>query len=51
MQNRSRLTSIENKLTVIKGKGGGDCRGKLRIWDYEIQATMYKIDKIQGYIV
>ena len=46
MQNRNRLTDIENKLVVIKGK-----RDKLEIWDYQIQTTIYKIDNGEGYTV
>ena len=31
LQNRNRLTDIENKLMVTKGEAGG--RNKLGIWD------------------
>ena len=31
LQNRKKLTDIENKLMVTKGEGGG--RDKLGVWD------------------
>ena len=31
--------------------GEGRGRGKIGVWDQEIQTTMYKIKKQQGYIV
>ena len=33
---------MENKLTVTKGERSG------RDWDWQIQTTIYKIDKQQG---
>ena len=50
MQNRNRLTDIENKLVVTKGEREGG-RGKIGVWDKEIQITVYKIDKQKGYVV
>ena len=35
---------------VISGKKEGG-RGKIWVGDYEVQTTMYKINKLQGYIV
>ena len=48
MQNRS--TDIENKLVVAKGEREVG-RDKLGVQYQEIQTTMYKIDKQQGYTV
>ena len=48
MKNRSRPTDTKNEPPKGTGKGGG---GKIGVWDYEIQTTMYKIDKQQGYSV
>ena len=31
--------------------GDGSGEGQERVWDQEVQTTMYKIDKQQGYIV
>ena len=45
-QNRSRLTDIENKLTVSKGEGK---RNKLGVWDLEIHITVYKTEKQQEF--
>ena len=47
LQNRNKLTDIENKFMVTKGEGvwGKD---KLGVWDWQIQTTIYKIDKTQG---
>ena len=39
LQNRNRLTDIENKLTVTKG------RDKLGVCDEQIHTTIHKIDK------
>ena len=50
MQNRNRLTDIENKLVVISWKSAGE-RSRLWIWNQKIQINMYKTDKQQGYIV
>ena len=43
MQNRNRLTDIENKLLVTKGEREGG-RGKLGVWDYHVHTTIYKIN-------
>ena len=40
-------SDTENKLMVTKREGEGG-RGKLGIWDQQIQTTTYKIDKQQG---
>ena len=46
LRNRNRLTDIENKLMVTKGEiGGGD---KSRVWDWQMQANVYKTEKQQG---
>ena len=49
IQNRNRVTDIENKLVVTKGEKEVG-RDKLHIRDKQIQTTIYKIDKQQGYI-
>ena len=43
MQNRNRLTDIENKLVVTKGEREGR-RDKLGVWDKHIHTTTYKIN-------
>ena len=50
MQNRNRLTDIENKRVVTSWERERG-RGKIGVGDEEVQTTMYKIDKQQGYIV
>ena len=45
--NRNRRTEIENKLTVIKEKGGWGS-DKLGVWNQEIRTTVYKTDKQYG---
>ena len=50
MQNRNRLTDIENKLVAIRRKSAGE-RSRLWIWNQKIQINMYKTGKQQGYIV
>ena len=40
----SRLTDIENKLTVTK-EGRCERRDTLEVWDQQIQTTVYKINK------
>ena len=42
LQNRNRVTDVENKLTVTGGGEGG--RDKLEEWDWHIHTTIYKID-------
>ena len=42
---RNRLTDIENKLMVTKGERFVGSK-KLDVWDQQIHATMYKIDKL-----
>ena len=43
LQNRNRVTDVENKLMVTKGARGG--RDKLGDWDWHIHTTIYKINK------
>ena len=45
LQNRNRLTDIENKHSYQRGKVGRD---KLGDWDWHIHTTIYKIDNQQG---
>ena len=45
LQNRNRLTDIENQFMATKGERKG--RDKLGVWDY-IYTTIYKIDNQQG---
>ena len=40
MQNRNIPTDMEDKLIATKGE-----RDKSGVWDYQIHATVYKIDK------
>ena len=47
---KHRFTNIENKLVVTRGEREGGW-GKIGVGDQEIQTTMYKINKLQGYIV
>ena len=52
MQNRNRLIDRENTLMVTKGgRGEGAGRDKLGVWDSQIQTTVHKIDKQQGFTV
>ena len=49
LQNRNRLTDIENKTIIIKEDSGGrDRRDKLWVWNQHIHTTIYKIDNQQG---
>ena len=41
LQNRNRVTDVENKLMATTGEG---VRDKLRDWDWHIHTTIYKID-------
>ena len=43
-------TDSENKLVVTSGEREGG-RGKIGEEDQEVQTTMYKINKLQGYTV
>ena len=38
----------KTNLWLPKGKGGGQRRNKLGVWDQQIHTTIYKIDKKQG---
>ena len=44
LQNRNRVTDVENKLMVTKGGKQGWGRDKLGDWDWQIHTTIYKID-------
>ena len=46
LQDRNRLTDIENKLMDTKGERGRG-RDKLGVWDEQIYTTIYKIDNQQ----
>ena len=49
LQNRNRLTDIENKTIIIKEDSGGrDGRDKLWVWNQHIHTTIYKIDNQRG---
>ena len=50
MQNRYRLTDIENPLVVTEGESE-EGKGNTGVGEEEIQTTMYKIDKQQGHIL
>ena len=50
MQNRNRLTDIENKLRTIKGEREGE-RNRIGEWDKQKQTIKHKIDKQQGVII
>ena len=39
-----------HRLTNLWGEEGEEGYGIIGVWDYEIQTTIYKIDKRQGYI-
>ena len=42
LQNRNRVTDVENKLMVTSGGRWG--RDKLRDWDWHIHTTVHKVD-------
>ena len=42
LHNSNRVTDLENKLTVTRGKGGG--RDKLGVWNRHSHTTIDKID-------
>ena len=42
LQNRNRVTDVENKFMVTKGERGG--RDKLGDWDWHMHTIIYKID-------
>ena len=46
IQNKNRLTDIENKSVVTKGKGEGG-----QLWVMELMGTNHYIDKSEGYTV
>ena len=48
LQDRNRLTDIENKLMVTKGDSGGRGEDKLGVWYSHIHTTIHKTDKQQG---
>ena len=47
MQNRSRLTDIENRPVVAKGEEGWEGDG-MGVWDQQMQAIIYRMEKQQG---
>ena len=47
LQNRNRLTDIENKFMVAKGDSGEE----LGVWDQQTHITIHKTDKQQGFTV
>ena len=49
-QKRNKLTDIENKLVPTSGEREVG-RGKIGVEDSEVQTTMYKIKKVQRFIV
>ena len=44
LQNRNRLTDIENKFIITKGDG----REELGVWDQQTHIAIHKADKQQG---
>ena len=44
LQNRNRVTGVENTLRVTRGKEQGGGRDKLGDWDWSVYTTIYKID-------
>ena len=47
MQNRNKLTDIENRLVVAKGDGEEE-RTALGVCDYQVQTIIYRMDKQQS---
>ena len=45
LQNRNRLTDLENEFTDTRGKNGEE--GKLRVWDGQVDIVIFKIDDQQ----
>ena len=50
LQNIKRLTDIEYKSVVMKGKGWWG-RDRLGVWGWHIQINIFKIDNQKGLIV
>ena len=49
LQNRSRLTDLENELMVTRGwVGGGGWRDRVWVWDWHAHNAIFKIDNQQG---
>ena len=44
--NKNRPTDIENRLTVAKGERVG--KNGLRVWGWQMQTVIYRMDKQQG---
>ena len=44
------VTDLQNKLVVTGGEREG-WKGKIRVGDYEAQTIMYKINKLQRYVI
>ena len=49
MQNRNRLTYRNQTCGCQREEGSG--QGQIRVQDYQIQTTIYKRDKEQGYTI
>ena len=45
LQNRNRLTDIEDELMLLGGNGGGE---RLGVWDWHVHTAIFKIDNQQG---
>lgn len=45
LQNKHRLTGVENELLVTEDQSRGRGRDKLGVWDQQIHATAYEINK------
>ena len=43
LQNRNRLTDIENRLVVAKGEGEGE--GWMGVWGLQMQTTPFRMDE------
>ena len=47
MQNRNRLSDTENRLVVARGVAGRE-RAGLRVWGWQMQTIIFRMDKQQG---
>ena len=47
LQNRNRLTDLENELMVTRGKWGAR-RDGLGVWDWHVHTAIFKMDNQQG---
>ena len=48
---KTETDSQTQKTNLWLPKGNGGRRNKLRVWDYQLQTTIHKIDKQQGFTV